>query len=210
MSRRKRWEPPHPDPARVTTSTRKKPRSVFAPIPIEERCVWAYCQFRKTELRAERVPGISKRFDLCDLHLAEAAACYEQNRERVNRSLDTGKETTRPDLADGTIYYARIDDTIKIGFTTDLDKRMRQYPPTSQLLATEPGTKKLEKVRHSLFAVYLAHGREWFTPNPELDAWINELVDKHGRPEFEYPAFRRPGDKKPVVGGKHFTFDRAV
>lgn len=205
MSRRRKWQPPHPDVEQARNPGRR------STVPSIDRCQWQGCPFPKTELRASRIPGApSRRFGLCDLHLSEAVACFEQNESRINRSIDKGEGVDRPDLSEGTIYYALIDNTVKIGYTTDLHRRMRQYPPTSRLLAVEPGTRKLETARHSLFRAHLAHGREWFTPNPELDAWIAQLVELNGPPPFEYPAFTRPGDTQPVVGGKHFTFDRAM
>ena len=79
----------------------------------------------------------------------------------------------------GSIYYLRVGDRVKIGFTTDLYQRMMQYPPNSELLALHPGTPALEKEMHQDFSRHLADGREWFHPNPELDAHIQKVQAKY-------------------------------
>lgn len=78
-------------------------------------------------------------------------------------------------LRAGMIYYIRIGDRIKIGYTRDMYRRMGQYPPNTELLAMHPGTPLLEQQMHQQFGKYLADGREWFHPNPELDAHIAKL-----------------------------------
>lgn len=78
----------------------------------------------------------------------------------------------------GTIYYLRIADRVKIGFTTDLYQRMGQYPPNSEILATHPGTPTLERETHKRFAMHLADGREWFHPHAALDKHILKVQEQ--------------------------------
>lgn len=70
------------------------------------------------------------------------------------------------------VYYARIDDTIKIGTSTQLAKRM--YQLKAELLAYEPGSYDLEAVRHREYALANSH-TEYFHPSPELIGWIKIL-----------------------------------
>ena len=77
----------------------------------------------------------------------------------------------------GVLYYLMIDGLVKIGYASDLDKRLTAYPPTAQLLATEPGDRSAEGARHREFAEYLSAGREWFTPGPRLRDYIESLRD---------------------------------
>lgn len=78
---------------------------------------------------------------------------------------------TRP----GHIYYLKVGKLIKIGFSGTLDERLRSYPPDSKILATHPGTPELEQSIHRKFFNHLSHGREWFTPSPEIDQHIQEV-----------------------------------
>lgn len=89
----------------------------------------------------------------------------------------------------GWIYYLHIDGKIKIGYTTDIVQRMRQYPPGSPLAGVHPGTPELEKRLHRQFAGSLAQGREWFNPTPDLLEHCEQVVKEYGDPKkFEYQA----------------------
>jgi hypothetical protein len=74
------------------------------------------------------------------------------------------------------VYYARIGDHIKIGWTKQLHHRMRWYPPCSRLLAVEPGDEGTERIRHRQFAHLLAARTEWFAPGADLMKHIRELA----------------------------------
>jgi len=78
------------------------------------------------------------------------------------------------------VYFARRERLIKIGWTTQLSKRMRAIP--AKVLATEPGDIVREKQLHIRFGHLLAHGREWFHPEPDLVAYVNELRDTDNLP----------------------------
>jgi hypothetical protein len=69
---------------------------------------------------------------------------------------------------DNVVYYIQVGKYIKIGTTKDVDKRLQQYPPDSELLAIEPGSFTIEDMRHKQFAKYLAARNEWFSPGPKL------------------------------------------
>lgn len=77
---------------------------------------------------------------------------------------------SRRSIEAGWIYYLLVGDRIKIGYSKDVERRMKQYPPTSVLLAQHPGTHNLEREMHNKFLVHLANGREWFkVAQPVLD-----------------------------------------
>lgn len=192
-----RWRPQHPDPATASTGTAQ--RTGIAP-----RCVWPKCNLRVT--------------DQFDVHLCENHALHVQRtvaecktykddaprraREAVEAKIDAGEGLDpSTDKVPGWIYYIRIDDAIKIGYAKNVAQRMRHYPPTAKLLAVEPGTYKLEKVRHSLFYLDLAWGREWFRPSPHLEAWIEELRRHYGDPSGHAYQYTTP-ERVPVVGGR--------
>lgn len=85
------------------------------------------------------------------------------------------------------VYYVRLDaDRIKIGFSILLESRLRALRvPNGNLLAAEPGGRELETQRHHQFAAERIHrGREDFRPTPRLLAWIDDLREQHGLPDF--------------------------
>lgn len=58
------------------------------------------------------------------------------------------------------VYYARLGNRMKIGWTSNLPRRMTVIQP-EELLATEPGGPDEEAVRHVQFADLHVVG-EWF------------------------------------------------
>lgn len=86
----------------------------------------------------------------------------------------------------GWIYYLSVGELIKIGYTTDVRRRLRSYPPDAKLLAVHPGTTALEHQLHVEFAGCLARGREWFAPHKVLMRHIDQVIAKFGEPR----AFR--------------------
>lgn len=80
----------------------------------------------------------------------------------------------------GLVYYIRIEEMIKIGYTTNLRERMRAYPPNAQLLAAHPGTLETEAQMHEQFRAFLDRGREWFSPSPVLLKHIESVEEMFG------------------------------
>lgn len=68
-------------------------------------------------------------------------------------------------MSDSVVYAVAAEHMVKIGFTTDLDRRMREIQSTSPLridcLGTAPGGRELEAALHRQFARARKHG-EWF------------------------------------------------
>lgn len=83
------------------------------------------------------------------------------------------------------VYYVRIGDRIKIGYTQNMKQRMSELRvPLENVLATEPGDAALERERHLAFAAG-RHGRlEEFNPSRELLAHIQSVVAKNGPPRI--------------------------
>lgn len=100
---------------------------------------------------------------------------------RADNKLRAAREAADPDST-GHVYYMRINGRIKIGYTANLRQRSRNYPPGTELLAIEPGTRELEKRRHEQFSRSLAQGREWFAESEDLTKHIAETAAKHGVP----------------------------
>lgn len=127
---------------------------------------------------------------------AKAADAQQRDRERERR------DARQKELADavrgdkpGFVYYLQVGERIKIGYSTDVKKRMRAYPPGSKLLAVEGGSPQLEAQRHREFAGSLVDGREWFRPDEILLEHIDRTaqMDSDGRQfAHHYRANRQP------------------
>jgi len=109
---------------------------------------------------------------------------WKLNRDLEARRKDQREEQERESrsLIAGWIYYIRVDERIKIGYSTDVKQRMRAYPPHSELLAVHPGTPTLEREMHAQFAGHLAQGREWFRPDDPVMVHIARVVEQFGPP----------------------------
>lgn len=78
------------------------------------------------------------------------------------------------------VYYMRIGNRIKIGWTTNLTERLKAINP-EELVATEEGGRKLEKRRHRQFADLHTHG-EWFRMEEPLISHIVQLNQGEKKP----------------------------
>lgn len=133
------------------------------------------CQFRIVESleSAVEVPAVSK--ELARIARIRLVEKQQQNlmRSMVNKRYQAG---------DGLVYYMRINGRIKIGYTTNLTQRSRTYPPGTELLAVEPGTRETEAQRHNQFSRSLAQGREWFAESDAIKAHVTALAEAYKVP----------------------------
>lgn len=107
---------------------------------------------------------------------------HEQTIRGLQHLLDVS-QIPRTVPTDGVVYYVQIGAHIKIGWTSNLENRMRQYPPNSTLLALHPGTRKDENRMHRRFAADRTHGREWYVPSASLTHHIAQVVRENGQPD---------------------------
>ena len=118
-------------------------------------------------------------------------------RDAIEATKAKNRERTK--LEGGDVYYIRIDGLIKIGYSQNVFTRMMAYPPTSELLAVEKGTKAVESLRHGQFRLSLEHGREWFRESPDLTQWIAQIREQYGDPSEKAYQFTRPGTSTQVT-----------
>lgn len=118
----------------------------------------------------------------------DADLSREAMRERrVQKRLREMHEETRARESrrqqPGWIYYLLIDGRIKIGYSADVKRRLKAYPPDTPLLALHPGTKELEGELHRQFVGCRAAGREWFLDVPEIREHIKQVIAQFGEPD---------------------------
>lgn len=94
--------------------------------------------------------------------------------ERRRRAKGTG---------DGTVYALLSGYNVKIGWTgRPLQDRLREYPPSTQLLAHFPAKRGEETRIKRKFAHLRTHGDEWFPYAPQVTEWVQQMVKEHGAP----------------------------
>lgn len=83
------------------------------------------------------------------------------------------------DIGAAKIYFLAGAGLIKIGVTTDVDKRIRSLENSSpvllEFLGCYPGTRSDERALHDRFKHLRRHG-EWFDDCAELIAYIESVV----------------------------------
>lgn len=83
------------------------------------------------------------------------------------------------------VYYVRIGDHVKIGYTRHLRQRMTGLRVTTdELLAVEDGDQSLETQRHRQFAADRVGRRENFRPSDALMAHIAGLGGRDSLPAW--------------------------
>lgn len=92
---------------------------------------------------------------------------------RFVRISDTPRKRREYGVA-GVVYFIRFGTRIKIGFTTDLDRRVRAIPH-DELLATLKGSFQTEKMVQDRFAHLRLMG-EWFSMGDDLMTYIAALT----------------------------------
>lgn len=141
--------------------------SEYLESPFCGQCIWElWVHIDNTQPEQKKALARTGRIE--EIHLLEA---QWEEQDRLEREEIKRERMTQP----GTIYYLLVGGLIKIGFTSDLGQRMRQYPPNSTLLAKHPGTRETERQMHHRFLHSLAEGREWFAPNDALSHHMEEV-----------------------------------
>jgi hypothetical protein len=97
--------------------------------------------------------------------------------QRYAREVAETRFSAPPDVLDGgeVVYYMRIGNRVKIGWSTSLAARLAAINP-EELMATEPGGRKLERLRHNEFREFRTHG-EWFRLEGLLASHIEALQE---------------------------------
>lgn len=167
-----------------------------------EACIWPGCVKPEDQVK------------LCEAHGYIVWAAVDGSRLTKTMTPLPAAPTPRPKRTDGHIYYVQVGSHIKIGWASDLTRRMRSYPPNSVLLAVAPGTRTDETALHRKLAVWRSHGREWYVPAPVVLEHISRVVSAHGTPpalDFTaQPTTVRTPRPKQYVGGNHRGAGRTV
>jgi hypothetical protein len=91
---------------------------------------------------------------------------------RVVRAAQVGPKLVLP-IESGVVYYMRIGNRVKIGWSSNILKRVVSINP-EELMAVEPGGLHQERMRHQEFRALCTHG-EWFRLESPLTEHIAAL-----------------------------------
>jgi len=116
--------------------------------------------------------------DMAERAIAAGREAYERDwqvRAMASRRLSAELKSADPfTLLDGeVVYYMRIGNRVKIGWSSNLPSRLATINP-EELMTTEPGNQGLERARHDQFKDLRTHG-EWFRLEEPLVAHIEEM-----------------------------------
>ena len=173
-----------------------------------ERCLWQMCS-QRADLRIFNAGAQFCRehslfvWSIIDREILESRMTIPEIKAREQLKLtkrrkaqETAEERrTRP----GYVYYLRVGAHYKIGFASNLERRLASYPPDTELLAVEPGTLKLEAERHREFKHSRISGREWYRPNPALDHHIRNVAENGRHTWWDDAEWRRRTERVKVV-----------
>jgi len=143
-------------------------------------------------------PRVGLPFPICTRHALQLyAAMLDQVKDLMReqgymnqapdaerRRIEAERLAESERAARSVVYYVLMPGgTIKIGFTIDLYQRMSNLRvDRDKVLATEPGGRPAERMRHRKFASIRIGNREDFKDTPELRAWIAKVRQENGDP----------------------------
>jgi hypothetical protein len=110
-------------------------------------------------------------FEVKDLVEASAATVRASKPSPV-RALTLRNQADQP----GHVYFMLMGEgVVKIGFSTNVQARARQVGAT-EVLATTPGTRRLERALHAKFGPHWIEG-EYFADCGEIRSYIGKIKE---------------------------------
>lgn len=119
--------------------------------------------------------------------------CEDVEDAEANYRVDKEEQRRIRQQTPGWVYYIKVGDLIKIGFTTNLRSRLDSYPPDITVLAVHPGTPEVETRMHRKFRMSLERGREWFRPSLDINQHTKKARDDYGNLEDQMPDIFKYG-----------------
>jgi hypothetical protein len=140
-------------------------------LPGETRRHLWICNMEHCSREASDRVGIA----LCERHLEKAWAAYQVV---MGATVPDAKPDAKRDVksldARGTVYVVRVQDMIKIGWTSDPKTRMRDLKADA-ILHYQAGTRRDEYKLQGQCMDHLVKGREWFDTSPAMIQFVKDL-----------------------------------
>lgn len=147
------------------------------------------------------------KIDREEQHLSEAMAAMVARRDaiRLERRQALAEEDAqrksdlKADKVEGQIYFIMLGDLVKVGWSSNLRKRLKSYGASAELLAHYPAYRADETHLHQQLKPSRAKGREWYHYDSAIRLYIVTAVAKYGPPTVTVD-WTLP---KEIVAGKH-------
>lgn len=144
----------------------------------------------KTDLRAYKARLEEIRENAVDERSERAYWAYQEelSRERMGQRYDRLADLVATARENGrlVVYYVRIGDWIKIGATTNFERRMSALQP-DEVLATEPGYFDLERKRLNQFKHLRIRAKgERHRAGQDLLDHIKMIRNRYGEPTGQF------------------------
>lgn len=123
--------------------------------------------------------------------MVQALALAVERKRAVEDEFDKRTQREWLESKDGHIYFVRLNGLVKVGWSRDVDTRLRAYGPDVEVLAIHPGTQSDETNLHRQLRPALARGREWYEDGKIIADFVARAVAEHGEPRV-YDAWTRP------------------
>lgn len=169
---------------------------------------------------------VDERLPVCFKHALIVASML--NRERAEEDVQAARaelaerrralravKERRHDLyyengaADAHVYFVRVGDLIKVGWSSRLRSRLKAYSADSEVLLHYPATRQEETDMHRLLRPDLAKGREWYRRDgPLVQRELTRLLKKHGEPTI-FADWTEPQIKGPTITPRGWSGGRA-
>lgn len=169
-------------------------------------CVPGCDEFTKTVAAIFRDPGYG--LPLCDRHLTIVARQVANDPRRdeltvgfeklFNDRVAWREACAQVDVANfgertgGDIYFVKIGELVKVGWTRDLYQRIKSYGASAVLLVNYPATRDDELALHRNLTPARAKGREWYFDNGVIAMYVSEALAKYGPPADMSTLWTRP------------------
>lgn len=118
--------------------------------------------------------------------LADCIVCESHALQIAARIGKKRRAAIPAHLDHGWIYYLILDEKLKIGWTTNLEQRIKAYPPHAVVAIEHPGTRADERDLHRSLKPSLVAGREWYTKTPEVEAALRRAQEMQYERSMEY------------------------
>lgn len=118
-----------------------------------------------------------------DALMVKANTALLERKEAKNAELRKASRENWQAKQNGHIYFVRLNGLVKVGWSRDVDDRLRAYGPDVEVLVIYEGTRQDETNLHRQLRPVLARGREWYEDGKIIADFVAEAVAKHGQPE---------------------------
>lgn len=127
--------------------------------------IWAYMQ---------RVNG--------EPDFIEAAQDLRNHKDARAEEKHEAEKVAHLKRVDGDMYFVRLNGMVKVGWSRELTKRLKDYGASAEVLCHYPATRDDETTLHRQLRPALAKGREWYHDGDIIALFLAKALEQYGPP----------------------------